>query len=112
VSFAPYFFPDNKQILFSSNFPNPRGPEFDIYAIDTDGTHLEKITSAPSFDGFPVFSPDGKRLSFSSNRKDVVDGKYRVTGTPAGEHDTNVFLADWQADIGAVKYQPESAAAD
>lgn len=112
ASFAPYFFPDGKRILFSSNFPNPRGPEFDIYAIDTDGTHLEKITSAPSFDGFPVFSPDGKRLSFSSNRKDVEGGKYRATGTPAGEHDTNVFVADWKADIGPVKYLPETAAAD
>lgn len=112
ASFAPYFFPDGKRIIFSSNFPNPRGPEFDLYAIDIDGTHLEKITSAPSFDGFPVFSPDGTKLSFSSNRKDVEGGKYRATGTPAGEHDTNVFLADWKADIGPVQYLPETAAAD
>lgn len=95
ASFAPYFFPDGKRILFSSNYVNPRGPEFDIYAINTDGTHLERITTAPGFDGFPVFSPDGKTLAFSSNRRDVVGGNYRVTGTPAGEHDTNVFLADW-----------------
>ncbi|HUS28523.1 MAG TPA: M20/M25/M40 family metallo-hydrolase [Kofleriaceae bacterium] len=95
ASFAPFFFPDGKRILFSSNFKNPRGPEFDIYAIDIDGTHLEQITNAPGFDGFPVFSPDGTKLAFSSNRQDVVGGKYRATGAPAGEHDTNVFVAEW-----------------
>ena len=95
ASFAPFFTPDGNRILFSSNFKNPRGPEFDIYAINIDGTNLEQITFAPGFDGFPVFSPDGKRLAFSSNRQDVVNGKYRATGTPAGEHDTNVFVADW-----------------
>jgi Tol biopolymer transport system component len=95
ASFAPYFFPDGKRILFSTNFVNPRGPDFDIYAINTDGTGLERITQAPGFDGFPVFSPDGKTLAFSSNRKDLAGDKYRVTGGPAGPNDTNVFLADW-----------------
>jgi len=116
ASFGPYFDPhagaDGKRIIFASNYLAPRGPEFDLFEINSDGTHLERITTAGGFDGFPVFSPDGKHLSFSSNRRDVVDGKYRVTGGPAGEHDTNMFLADWQADIGAVKYQPETAAAD
>jgi len=99
ASFAPFFMPDGKRIVFSSNFVNPRGPEFDIYAINIDGTQLERITYAEGFDGFPMFSPDGKRLAFSSNRRDVVardkSEAYRVTGTPAGEHDTNVFVAEW-----------------
>jgi Tol biopolymer transport system component len=111
ASFAPYFFPDGKRILFSTNFTNPRGPEFDIYAINIDGTGLERITTAPGFDGFPVFSPDGKTLAFSSNRKDVVDGKYRATGTPAGPHDTNVFLADW-VDAPAASAAAETESAD
>jgi len=103
ASFAPFFFPNGKRIMFSSNFPNPRGPEFDLYAVDLDGTHLERITYSGGFDGFPVFSPDGKTLSFSSNRTDLVekDGKkvYRATGLPAGPADTNVFLADWVDDV-------------
>jgi len=123
ASFAPFFFPDGKRVIFASNYLAPRGPEFDLFAIDIDGSHLERITYAPSFDGFPMFSPDGKTLAFSSNRRDVVkrdQGEvYRLTGGPAGEHDTNVFIAEWvehpvpaAASAGARPVQPETEAAD
>jgi Tol biopolymer transport system component len=101
ASFAPYLHPSGQRILFSTNYPDPRGREFDIWAIDVDGTDLERVTYAPGFDGFPMFSPDGKRLAFASNRRDAgaagADGKptYRMTGGAIGETDTNVFVADW-----------------
>ncbi|HWU86416.1 MAG TPA: PA domain-containing protein, partial [Kofleriaceae bacterium] len=118
ASFAPYFFPDGKRIIFSSNYLNPRSGEFDLFAIDIDGSHLERITYAGGFDGFPVFSPDGKTLSFSSNRRDVVPSPagevYRMTNGPAGEHDTNVFVAEWvDAPADAPRATaPETEAAD
>ncbi len=84
ASFAPFWVPGEDRIVFSSNYPNPRGREFDIWAINADGTGLERITYAPGFDGFPMFSPDGKWLAFSSNR-----------ATAEGSNDTNVFLAKW-----------------
>jgi hypothetical protein len=84
ASFAPFWHPSQKRILFSSNHGDPKGREFDIWSISINGTGLERITHAPGFDGFPMFSPDGKTLAFSSNR-----------ATPKGKHDTNVFLARW-----------------
>ncbi len=102
ASFAPFFHPDGKRVMFSSNYMNPRGPDFDLFSIDIDGTNLERITYSPGFDGFPVFSPDGKTLAFSSNRRDVLQSEkgdvYRVNGAAAGPADTNVFLADWFDD--------------
>jgi Tol biopolymer transport system component len=83
ASFAPYFFPDGKRIIFASNKGDPRGRNFDLYVVKTDGSGLEQITFNESFDGFPMFSPDGKRLVFASNRHAKVRG------------DTNVFIADW-----------------
>ncbi|HEY6546472.1 MAG TPA: hypothetical protein VI589_01150 [Vicinamibacteria bacterium] len=83
ASFAPFFHPDGKRILFSSNHPEPKGRNFDLYLVQGDGTGLERITSDPAFDGFPMFSPDGKRLVFASNRGAKVRGE------------TNVFVADW-----------------
>jgi len=120
ASFAPFFFPDGKRVIFASNYLAPRGPEFDLFAIDIDGSHLERITYAGGFDGFPMFSPDGKTLAFSSNRRDVVHGDkgdvYRVTGGPAGEHDTNVFVAEWVDPPGHGSAErpsaPETSAAD
>ena len=83
ASFAPYFFPDGKRIIFASNMNDPRGRNFDLYMVNVDGTGLEQITYNETFDGFPMFSPDGKKLVFASNRNGKVRG------------DTNVFIADW-----------------
>ena len=83
ASFAPYFFPDGKRIIFSSNVNDPKGRNFDLYTINTDGTKLERITYNETFDGFPMFSPDGKKLVFASNRNAKVRGE------------TNIFIADW-----------------
>jgi Tol biopolymer transport system component len=83
ASFAPFFHPDGRRILFASNTGDPRGRNFDIFMVADDGTGLERITTYEGFDGFPMFSPDGKRLVFSSNRNGKVPGE------------TNVFVADW-----------------
>jgi Tol biopolymer transport system component len=83
ASFAPYFFPDGKRIIFASNMGDPKKRNFDLYAVNVDGTGLERITYHDTFDGFPMFSPDGRRLVFASNRNAKVRGE------------TNVFIADW-----------------
>jgi len=88
-SFAPFFTPDGKRILFCTNYFDPakgqsgRQPNFDLALINLDGTGLERVTFHETFDGFPMFSPDGKKLVFASNRNAAKPG------------DTNVFIADW-----------------
>lgn len=83
ASFAPYFFPDGKRIIFASNVNDPKRRNFDLYSIKVDGTGLERITYEETFDGFPMFTPDGKQLVFASNRNAKTRG------------DTNIFIADW-----------------
>jgi Tol biopolymer transport system component len=84
ANFAPYFFPrSHDRIVFSSNLADPKGRDFDLYAVNADGTGLERLTFNPTFDGFPMFSPDGRRLVFCSNRHHGKPGE------------TNVFVADW-----------------
>ncbi len=83
ASFAPYFTPDGKRIIFASNYGDPRGRNFDLFLVNLDGTHLERVTTNETFDGFPMFSPDGTKLVFASNRHDTKPGE------------TNVFIADW-----------------
>jgi len=83
ASFAPYFHPDGRRIIFASNYKNPRSRNFDLYLVNADGEGLEQITTNAEFDAFPMFSPDGTRLVWASNRR----------GTKP--HETNVFVADW-----------------
>ncbi|HKG93934.1 MAG TPA: hypothetical protein VKA84_18640 [Gemmatimonadaceae bacterium] len=87
ANFAPFFTPDGRRIIFSSNHRNPRGPQaqnFDLFLVDDDGSGLEQVTTSPEFDGFPQFSPDGRKLVWASNRH------------AARPHETNVFVADWR----------------
>ncbi len=84
-SFAPFFTPDGKRIIFCTNYfaTDPRKRNFDLALINVDGTGLERVTFNETFDGFPMFSPDGKKIVFASNRNAAKEG------------DTNVFIADW-----------------
>jgi TolB protein len=84
ANFAPYFTPDDRRIIFSSNHLNPRGRNFDLFLVNVDGTGLERVTTHGDFDGFPMFSPDGRKLVFASNRNGTVSGE------------TNIFVADWR----------------
>ncbi len=94
-SFAPYFFPSGKRIIFATDYKNKRGREFDLWAVNIDGTELERITYTPGFDGFPMFSPDGKKLAFSSNRNQGKPGE------------TDVYVTSWQNVPGAIEKRSE-----
>ena len=83
ANFAPYYTPDGKRIIFSSNYKSPRSRNFDLYLVKLDGTELEQVTTHPEFDGFPMFSPDGKQLVWAANR----------SGASIGE--LNIYIADW-----------------
>ncbi len=81
TSFAPYWHPSGKKVIFSSNWQDPRN--FDLFLLDLDSGQIERVTTEPTFDGFPIFSPDGKQLVFASNRAAAKEG------------DTHIFVADW-----------------
>jgi Tol biopolymer transport system component len=83
ANFCPFFTPDGKRLIFSSNLSDPGHMAFQLYLIDLDGTGLEQVTFTPPFNAFPMFSPDGKRLAWASNRNAKTRGE------------TNLFVADW-----------------
>ena len=83
ANFAPFFTPDGRRIIFSSNYKNPHSRNFELYLVNADGSGLEQVTNHPEFDGFPMFSPDGKSLVWASGRS-------------SREGELNLFLADWR----------------
>ncbi|MCA9169053.1 MAG: PD40 domain-containing protein, partial [Planctomycetales bacterium] len=80
MSWAPYYHPSGQYLIFTTNvhgFAN-----FELYLIDALGQHEPvRVTFTDGFDGLPVFNPDGKQLSWTSNR---TPGK-----------NSQIFLAEW-----------------
>ena len=93
ANFAPFWLPDDRRIIFASNFlglekmretgDHKQARNFDLFLVDEDGTNLEQITHFEDFDSFPMFSPCGRYLVFASNRYNARPGE------------TNLFLAEW-----------------
>jgi TolB protein len=84
ANFAPFFHPDGRRIIFSSNMDDPSGRSFSLYMIDSETGSLQRVTRGATFDGFPMFSPDGRLLMFASTRNATAPG------------DFNIFVAEWR----------------
>ncbi len=93
MSWAPYFHPSGAYVIFASNklgFSN-----FELYLVDGSGRHQPvRVTTTDGFDGLPVFSPDGNRLCWTSNRN--------------SQEVSQLYLADWdhQAALDAIALAP------
>ena len=93
ANFGPFWHPDGKRIIFSSNMQDPKGMNFELYTVHIDTLETKRVTHfqrkregayrSDDFDGFPMFTRDGKRLVFCSNR---------FNDKP---NETNVFVCDW-----------------
>jgi uncharacterized protein YjdB len=54
--------PDRTRVVFSSN----RATNYDLYLMDADGRHLQRLTSNPGNEGEPAWTPDGKRVVYTA----------------------------------------------
>ena len=83
MSWAPYFHPSGEYLIFTTNlngFAN-----FELYIADAAGKHVPvRVTTTDGFDGLPVFTPDGKKLSWTSGR-----------GSGGA---SQIYMADWDHD--------------
>jgi len=98
MSWAPYFHPSGQYVIYTANkhgFGN-----FELFLVDALGAKEPvRVTYTDGFDGLPVFSPDGKKLAWTSGR------------TP--EKNSQVFMADWNhpAALAALAQAPKRTAA-
>jgi Tol biopolymer transport system component len=80
MSWAPYFHPSGEYCIFNTNkhgFHN-----FELYIVDAMGEREPvRVTYTEGFDALAAFSPDGKKICWTSN----------VTDTGMSQ----LFMADW-----------------
>jgi Tol biopolymer transport system component len=69
VQWGPYWYKDSKHIVYAgANHAVAGRPNYDLYWMNVETGKKVRLTYAPGADVLPVFSPDGKRLMWTSTR--------------------------------------------
>lgn len=80
LSWAPFYHPSGKYLIFTTNkhgFGN-----FELYLVAADGKSMPvRVTDCEGFDGLASFTPDGRRLTWTSARNP--------------KKESQIYLADW-----------------
>ncbi|HVX16216.1 MAG TPA: biopolymer transporter Tol [Pirellulales bacterium] len=94
VNWAPYWHPTKPYLIWTGadhSDPDAR-PNYDLWLMKyevRDGKiarvgEIERVTDHPTADVLPVFSPDGKRLMWTSSR--------------SADHSSQLWTADWKLE--------------
>ncbi len=94
MSWAPSYHPSSQYLIFNTNkhgFGN-----FELYLVDVEGKFQPvRVTETDGFDGLASFSPDGKQITWTSNRNE--------------KKESQIYLANWnhQAALNALSMGKE-----
>jgi Tol biopolymer transport system component len=84
-NWCPYWHPSGDSFIFTQAdheaYNKGSRINYDLYMMKKDGSEPTRITFDAQFDGLPVFSPDGKKLMWTSKR--------------GGLDEAQVFMADF-----------------
>ncbi|MGZ5134563.1 MAG: hypothetical protein ACXWV6_15890 [Chitinophagaceae bacterium] len=92
----PSVSPDGKKIAFRRVVDGPafnwdlslnsNNRNSEVFVMDTDGKNGINLSKSPGFDGWPSWSPDSKRIIFSSNRNGPANmGQLFVVNTDGAD---------------------------
>ncbi|VTS06651.1 DPP IV N-terminal domain-containing protein [Tuwongella immobilis] len=83
IYWAPYWYRDSKHIIYTAaDHSNPMArPNYDLYWMNIETGKTARLTHAPGQDVLPVFSPDFKKIMWTSSRD--------------GRSPTQLYIADF-----------------
>lgn len=80
----PWYSPDGSRIVFHSRrtSTNPQiSNQLEIFTMNaSDGSDVRQLTSTPDFEAFPIWSPDGEKISYSNLSTGFVETIDAATG--------------------------------
>jgi serine/threonine protein kinase/Tol biopolymer transport system component len=108
---TPWLSPDEKRVTFGSSEPDGGGS--DIWIMELARGTPTRFTFDPAIEAVPLWSPDGSRILYSSDREGPLN-LYQRAANSAGEaeplpkNDNNNKLAnDWSADGRFILFQAQ-----
>jgi Tol biopolymer transport system component len=79
---SPTWSPDNRQIAFASD----RVGKFQIYAMNSDGSNVRRLTDDNGEDSSPAWAPDGSSIVFVSDRQSEHPALFLMAADGSQEH--------------------------
>jgi len=96
----PRISPDGRKLAVS--MPDPYTGNRDVWVLDLGAGVPQRLTSHPANDWQPIWSPDGSRIAFSSDRKGGRQGLYQRLASDGSEDEELLEDAtaptDWSLD--------------
>jgi hypothetical protein len=85
---------------------------FEVYAINPDGTGPTRLTNDPAFDYGPAWSPDGAKIAFTTDRGTGIEDVYVINADGTGPVNlTNNAASDlgpaWSPDGTKIAFSTE-----
>jgi Tol biopolymer transport system component len=106
----PRLSPDEKRVAVERI--DPPAVSSDIWLIELARSVASRFTSDPGNDFFPVWSPDGSRIAFSSNREGQFNLYQKLSSGAGGDEELlksgeTKFMEDWSPDGQFILYRTQ-----
>ena len=98
--------PDGSQLLWRRIHPSggksESGRNSEVFWMNLKTGETRNVTASQAYDGWPAWSPDGRRIAFASNRANAAfEGFDIYVANPDGSNATRVTFGDGQERLGS-----------